>query len=109
MRVEIRKAIQNAFGDFPQHLFSRSASQLLNLAINRVQGSTLTEFHGDADGTGAAVLESAIVAADVVAGAGSIESELSHDLFLHGRIGVGSDNLQYVNMVLGRSESAVVP
>ncbi len=91
--VEVCQAIQHALGDFPKNLFARAAAEFLDFAVDAVEGTAFTEFHDDADGA-AAVVELAIVLANVLAGAFFVEGELALDLLFHVGVGVGSYDLE---------------
>ena len=49
--MEVDQAVQDTFGHLAQYLFSSSTTQLLNLFVDAVQASTLTEFHGNRNST----------------------------------------------------------
>ena len=93
LAVEIGEAVQHAFGDLPEHLFTGSPTELLDFAIDAVKGAAFTEFHGDGDCGSCWVLEGAVVSTDVLAGAVFVELSFSEDLFFNCRVGVRCDNL----------------
>lgn len=91
--VEVREAIQDSFGDLAKYFLAGSSAELLDFAVDGVERSAFTEFHGDADGCCGWLNEGAVVAANVVAGTVFVEAELADDLFLDVWVWVGCDDL----------------
>ena len=91
--MEVDQAVQDTFGHLAQYLFSSSTTQLLNLFVDAVQASTLTEFHGNRNSTSWFIHECTIVATDVIRSAMLVEIEFSDDLLFDVGVWVRSDNL----------------
>src|SRR5690242_7005751 len=91
--VQVCEAVQNTLCNLSENLFPGAATQLLDLAVHRVQGSTLAENHGDADGTRAIVYKGAPVTTYVITCAVLVERELSYDLFLDVWVRIRCDDL----------------
>lgn len=85
--VQVCQAVQNALGNLSEDFLTRAAAEFLDFAVDAVEGAAFAEFHDDAYGA-AAVVELAIVLANVLAGAFFVEGEFALDLLLHVRVGV---------------------
>nr|POE88384.1 hypothetical protein CFP56_11613 [Quercus suber] len=92
--VEVGEAVEHPLRHLAQHLLARPATELLDLAIDRVQTAALAELHRDADRPGGVVHEGTVILADMCTRARFVEGELAHDLLLDVRVGVGRDDLE---------------
>jgi hypothetical protein len=94
LAVEIGQAIQYSLGDFPKDFLPCSATEFLDFSVDGVQGSSLAELHGDADGGCGWLHESAVISADMLTGAVLIEPQFSENLLLDIWVRVRGDYLR---------------
>ena len=93
LAVQVGEAVQHALGDLAEDFLAGAAAELLDFAVDGVEGAAFAEFHGDADRCCGRLDESAVVATDVLARAVFVEAELTDDLFLDVWVWVGGDDL----------------
>ena len=91
--MEIRETVEHSLGHFAEHLLTGTPTKFLDLSIDTVERATFAVFHGDGDGAGRMVDESAIVTTDMFGCTIAVEIEFADDLFLNVGVWVGSDDL----------------
>jgi hypothetical protein len=92
--VQVGEAVKDAFSDLAEDLLASTAATLADLAVDGVEAAALAQLHGDGDGAGGLVHEGAVIAADMFGGAVLVEVDLTDDLLLDVRIGVGGDDFK---------------
>ena len=91
--MEICQPVQNTLSNLAQDLLSSPPTEFFHFLVYTVETATLAEFHGDGYRTSRLIHESAIVATDMLRGTILVEIELAHNLLLHVRVRVRSDDL----------------
>lgn len=97
LAMQISQTVEDALCDLPKDFLAGPAAELLDFAVDGVEGTAFAELHGDGDGGCGGLDEGAVVEADVFAGAVFVEVEFADDLPLDVWVWVCGDDLGIVS------------